>query len=64
MRHTFTDRTRVEHWNHAGECILLDLSDVWSDTFCKWDALVPTDTASAIATAVVRELEKLADRED
>lgn len=62
---TYADRTIstaptvIEHWNHAGECIRLDLEDVWSAEFARWDALVPTDTASAIASAVVKELRKL-----
>lgn len=40
------------------ELVTLDTDDVWLETFAHWDALVDTDTAEAIATAVVRTLEE------
>ncbi len=34
-----------------------DTEQVWAETFAHWDCLVDTDTAVAIATAVVSTLE-------
>ncbi len=45
----------VETWIN-GELITLNLEQVWSDTFAQWDALVDTDTAAAIASAVAATL--------
>lgn len=54
---------KIEHWNYDGALITLDTDEVWADTFALWDCLVPTDTASAIATAVVAELYKLGEKD-
>ena len=35
-----------------GDIVYLDLNEVWRDEFARWDCLVDTDTASAIATVI------------
>ena len=42
--------TRLDTWIDR-RLVSIDLDRVWGDTFCKWDGLVPTDCAAAIATA-------------
>tara|TARA_R110000868_G_scaffold197718_1_gene443964 strand:- start:609 stop:770 length:162 start_codon:yes stop_codon:yes gene_type:complete len=37
----------------------VDTDTVWAETFAHWDALVDTDTAALIATAVTRILEEM-----
>ena len=52
---------RIDTWIN-GELVTIDTDDVWLDTFAQWDALVPTDTAVAIASATVQCL--IASHED
>lgn len=35
-----------------GECILIDVDEIWCEEFARWDCLVPTELAVAIASAV------------
>lgn len=42
---------RLETWIN-GALVSIDIDEVWLEVFAKWDALVETDTASKIATAV------------
>ena len=37
-----------------GRHVLLDLNNIWRETFAHWDTLVDTDTAAAIATVTAR----------
>lgn len=50
---------RIDTWIGA-DLVTVDTDDVWAETFAHWDALVPTETAAAIATATVRLLLELA----
>ena len=42
----------------VSDLVTIDTSDVWAETFAHWDALVDSDTAAAIASAVVAVLEQ------
>ena len=46
----------ISHWID-NELVTIDTEDVWLATFLRWEALVPTEIAAAIATATVRCLE-------
>ena len=47
---------RIDTWIND-ELITVETEDVWASTFAHWDALVPTETATAIANATVAALE-------
>ena len=49
--------TLIDTWINEA-LVVMDTETVWADTFAEWDALVDTDTAARIATAVVRILEE------
>lgn len=46
---------RIDTWI-GNDLVTVDTDDVWLETFAHWDAIVPTDTAAAIASATVRIL--------
>ena len=48
---------RIDTWIHD-ELVTVDTDDAWLETFLYWDALVPTETAAAIATATQTILER------
>lgn len=50
------DVERLDFVDTRGEHFLIDLDSAWRDTFAHWDALMPTDVACKIATAVEQAL--------
>jgi len=49
--------TLINTWINEA-LVVMDTETVWADTFAQWDALVDSDKAARIATAVARILKE------